>query len=94
MLDLVEMDWLQHDGEGLLHHAALNSTQQHDMEWESRCADVTLTCGAMVEAAWIPGPSSRMGDMRCNKCCDVVGIPRGKGSPKNDPACRIILGLD
>ena len=26
-------------------------------------------------------------------CCDATGMPRGKGSPKNDHACRSILGL-
>lgn len=62
---------------------------------ERWCArDVTFACGWTVPEAFIPGIFSRMGLKRCSRCCDKFGYPRGVGSPKNDPECRRILGID
>lgn len=55
--------------------------------------DVEFACGWKVAVAAIPGVFSRMALMRCARCCDKQGMPRGKGSPKNDDVCRQILGL-
>lgn len=39
----------------------------------------------------IPGVFTRMGAPRCAHCCRITGYPRGKGSPKNDDACRPLV---
>jgi hypothetical protein len=41
----------------------------------------------------IPGLGSRLEDQRCETCCELTGLPPGKGSPKNDEGCRRILGI-
>ena len=56
--------------------------------------DVTMACGWQVDSAFIPGIFSRMSLPRCSRCCDKLGLPRGTGSPKNDDACRVALGLE
>ena len=53
----------------------------------------TASCGLQT-MFWIPGIFSRMGAPRCKRCCRATGLPQGKGSPKNDPECRKLLGLD
>jgi len=55
---------------------------------------VRLACGRTAAGVWIPGVFTRMGAQRCGRCCKVAGLPLGKGSPKNDPECRAILGLE
>jgi len=32
----------------------------------------------------MPGIMSRMGLRRCKKCCDMMGVPSGEGSPYNE----------
>jgi hypothetical protein len=39
----------------------------------------------------IPGIISRSSLERCPKCCHAFVLPQGFGSPKNDPACRLLL---
>jgi hypothetical protein len=39
-------------------------------------------CGRRGRFA-MPGIVSRMGLERCVRCCDVVGVPKGKGAPYN-----------
>lgn len=54
---------------------------------------VRLACGQIAVMACIPGVFSRMGLPRCAGCCRATGMPPGAGSPKNDSACRVVLGL-
>lgn len=55
--------------------------------------DVTLVCGLQRNVAHLPGILTRISAPRCAHCCDRFGLPRGRGSPKNDPQCRQILGM-
>ncbi len=50
----------------------------------------TFACGRSTPVA----SSTRMFTRRCAQCCAQTCLPRGYGSPKNDPECRRILGLD
>lgn len=58
---------------------------------------VRLACGQVARALFIPGAFSRGGFggglPRCTGCCRALGMPTGTGSPKNDDACREILGF-
>jgi len=47
-------------------------------------------CGRRTEL-WIPGIFSRMGLLRCSRCCRILGYPEGRGSPKNDERCRLLV---
>lgn len=49
-------------------------------------------CGEVGEWS-IPGVGSRMSVQRCEKCCELSGLPCGAGSPKNDHGCRDLLGM-
>jgi hypothetical protein len=77
-------------------HAVTEFTDEHkadmEMEW-AVLSPVRLACGRTAASLWIPGMFSRMGAERCKGCCRATGMPAGKGSPKNDDACRAILGL-
>lgn len=90
--ELVEFDWLttfDRDSR-LLHYATGLDFRDGETSWP----DVRFACGQRVGWAAIPGISTRMTLRRCGACCAVRGLPRGKGSPKNDDACRTILRLD
>ena len=91
---LIECDWVVDRAWDLLHHPTLTDDQALELADGQLEDDVTLACGVEVEWVSIPGTVSRMGCYRCPKCCQARGLPAGKGSPKNDPACRRLLGLD
>ena len=77
-------------------HAVLEFSGEHKADMEAEWAvlsPVRLACGRVAAGVWIPGMFSRMGAERCRGCCAALGYPAGKGSPKNDDACRVILGL-
>ena len=81
-----EWDWLYTTGRGgkCLHHAA----ELHDPEnWEQGGFMATTTCGRTLHMT-LPGLLSRMGLPRCKRCCRLLGIKDGTGSPKNDPELR------
>lgn len=82
--ELAEWDWVVFPNYGRLHHLA-----ESEGHWEQYDQGVT-SCGRRGMLA-IPGLFTRMGAERCNRCCDKVGYPRGKGSPKNDDACRALV---
>lgn len=64
------------------------------MEWEGTLTGpVKLSCGRTAAVVTIPGLFTRMGALRCEGCCRATGMPQGKGSPKNDDACRQLLEL-
>lgn len=63
--------------------------------WDDWDGDQVLgpaLCG-VGESQSIPGIFDRMGADRCDECCDRLGYPHGAGSPKNDEACRALLGM-
>lgn len=72
-------------------HAPGNPADWDD--WDGDPVDSTALCGVGFRQT-IPGLFSRMGARRCPDCCDRLGYPHGVGSPKNDPECRRILGMD
>ena len=85
------LDWTYTDTTTRLH--ALAEGQPDVDEW--RYEGVKFACGRTPKGglAWVPGIFSRMYMPRCALCCDRTGLPRGVGSPKNDDACRLILGM-
>ena len=58
-----------------------------DREWGGHAV---MACGREGRVS-IPGMFSRMGANRCRACCKAMGFPTGKGSPKNDDACRPLV---
>lgn len=97
LANLARLDWVvtasygsYRDG-GRLH--ALASFDDAELAEEQWGGAGTTLCGFHSEWLNIPGIFSRMGQKRCNRCCDLSGYPRGEGSPKNDDECRRILGL-
>ena len=83
-----EWDWVQIDTDDLLHAVAtLANEDDADREW---MGTGETACGRSGEM-WIPGLFSRMGDRRCERCCERTGMPAGVGSPKNSEECRPIV---
>jgi hypothetical protein len=87
-------DWYVSKSWNRLHWAEIGNEYHAGiaMDW-AVTEPIRLACGRMAEGLWIPGMFSRMGAMRCTGCCRALGYPQGKGSPKNDDACRVLLGL-
>ena len=65
-----------------------------DDEDETSVRYVHFGCGEVAARAHIPSLMSRLGAPRCPGCCAASGLPEGIGSPRNDHACRALLGLD
>lgn len=85
--ELMECDWLTTPDGRLLHYAEGFDEEVWEREgvWIGQAA-----CGVRGRFI-IPGIFTRMGEKRCDRCCDRLGYPRGKGSPKNDAACHARL---
>jgi hypothetical protein len=93
-LDILRYDWLVARAWNRLHFAELSPEDAVDLIEEGGLdGPVRLACGRTARYACIPGFITRMGAQRCRGCCRVLGYPQGKGSPKNDQACRLLLGL-
>jgi len=93
-LTVIRYDWLVSRSWNRLHFADLppeDAVEILDQAGLER--PVRLACGRMAAYVCIPGFFTRMGAQRCTGCCRALGYPAGKGSPKNDDACRVILGL-
>jgi len=96
-ISIGRVDWLV-AGCGRRLHAVRDEdwTGEHrdhmEEHWGVGCP-VRLACGRTAASVWIPGMFTRMGAERCQGCCRALGYPAGVGSPKNDQACRAILGL-
>jgi hypothetical protein len=96
-MNIARYDWLV-TATGTVLHAVTDSefkdVHRHDMQHEwAVLHPVRLACGQTAAAVFIPGMFTRQTLARCGKCCRRLGFPEGKGSPKNDPECRKILGL-
>lgn len=91
---MVAYDWLVSRAWNRLHFAELDATQLEALD-EDRLmvGGVRLSCGRTAAYISIPGFFTRMGAPRCTGCCRALGYPQGIGSPKNDDACRALLGL-
>jgi hypothetical protein len=93
--ELTRVDWVVSRSWNRLHHVDLTDDQLIELEDETFVeGPLRLACGRLAASVSIPGPFTRMGADRCIGCCRATGLPQGVGSPKNDPACRQILGLD
>lgn len=89
-LIIAEWDWLYAPPRyKILHHFPLTPEQAAELWYDM--PTVTSTCGKVTQAPRIPGWFSRMSLKRCSRCCDLLGYPRGKQSPKNDDACRPLV---
>lgn len=77
---------------GVLHAAPSDVLPQFD-DWDGDPVDSPAACGVGSRLT-IPGVGSRMCLPRCVECCALTGLPTGVGSPKNDAACRVILGME
>lgn len=89
LTEYARVDWVVFGEWQRLHNAVELTPDEH--EWCYR--SVKTACGLQPDRAYVPGIFTRMGADRCAHCCDRSGFPRGIGSPKNDDACRAILGL-
>lgn len=96
MAHMADYNWVYTSDGRRLHHPRLNAEQYEECEQWGGIYDeeVTLDCGRKATTILIPGVLSRMSTPRCRRCCDITGLPQGKGSPKNDDRCRTILGMD
>jgi hypothetical protein len=89
-LGLARLDWVyvEADDWAILHAPGEIANADTD-DW---FGDGPTACG-LAGPTTIPGILSRMGKPRCDRCCDLTRMPRGMGSPKNDDACRPLIGL-
>lgn len=95
---IIRVDWVVSKSWNRLHALPYGpwTLEQHAdimCEW-AVTRPVRLACGRMAAMACIPGFGSRLGLPRCSGCCRATGLAQGIGSPKNDSACRVTLGLD
>ena len=83
---VVEWDWVVTRSHGRLHAPLV----WEDPEYHAMVPDGRTVCGVSGELH-IPGFFSRLGLPRCQRCCAMTGMPPGRGSPKNDDACRPLV---
>lgn len=98
--ELVDWDWVVTSTWLTLHHVTLPPAQAQAIydyrqigTSDDEAGPVLLACGRTVRYVSIPGFMSRLSKPRCKVCCRRLGFPQGKGSPKNDDACRELLGM-
>jgi hypothetical protein len=95
-INIARVDWLVSKKWNRLHAVLTWSEEDREsmaVEWAVN-HPVRLACGRTAGSVCIPGMFTRMGALRCRDCCKATGLPPGKGSPKNDDACRELLGLE
>lgn len=93
-VEIAPYDWFVTQNYNRLHWADLTAEQLSTVpEYMAALGPIRLACGRVASRVAIPGIFTRMGAMRCTGCCRATGMPQGKGSPKNDDACRKVLGL-
>lgn len=87
-------DWFVTRKANALHYARLTPDQCVQLQENGIARGaIKLYCGIRVPMLTIPGVLNRLGLYRCKRCCKMLHIPPGLGSPRNDPECRKILGL-
>jgi len=85
--------WLQLGSRGEVLHRIESLDVDLENEWREEVtnAEGRSVCG---RDGWffIPGIFSRMAAKRCDRCCDLLGIPHGDGAPFNsdieEPGCE------
>lgn len=91
---IIACDWLVSRSWNRLHFADLTPEDAVGLVDEGGLdGPVRLACGRTAAWVGIPGVFTRMGGQRCTGCCRALGYPAGKGSPKNEPAIRVLLRL-
>ena len=85
---LAEWDWV-HVGSGQRLHA-VEELDAIDQNTFVQTGVGKTACGLKSKMV-IPGIRSRMSTIRCATCCQVVGMPRGRQSPKNIDTCRPVV---
>lgn len=94
MTSLNDLDWVMSLSGRVLHRAILTPQDDAELTESGQLRGwFDAACGANLSGVVIPGVLTRLATPRCGRCCDALGYPRGVGSPKNDPACRALLGL-
>ena len=97
-LTKTKYQWLytDHDDHEFLHFVESVSSWDencwvlHDSQFvEPNRLPWTSACKLNVHFSF-PGIFSRMGAMRCDACCDAIGITKGKGSAINDSTCQVL----
>lgn len=70
----------------VLHRVALFERRCNDQDPGGPVGVVEATTVCVLEAPvmTMPGLFSRMGATRCKRCCKLLGIPDGKGTPHNE----------
>lgn len=92
--EIIRYDWMVAQSYNRLHWAELSAEDLAAVpEYWAIPHPVRLSCGRTAASLRIPGIFTRMSALRCTGCCRATGMPAGKGSPKNDDACRALLGL-
>lgn len=87
--EFAEWDWVVSPTGEVLHAlASLDDEEQCERDWGGAGRSV---CGLYSDWWSIPGIFTRMGAMRCKRCCTVLRYPQGQGSPKNDDKCRPLV---
>jgi len=89
LVELARWDWLASHDDERLHAPGPTATPNVDT-WGY---DGPSACGLTPGDWHIPGFFTRMSVDRCTACCQKTGLPEGVGSPKNDEACRELVGL-
>ena len=73
--------WCQTRAGRILHRLS-DIDEQLDTEFIGRSGQGKSLCG-ISGRFFMPGIFSRLGAMRCKKCCKLAGIYRGYGAPYN-----------
>ena len=71
------MRWM-YSGAGVM----LHRVRAIDWNEDEARGDGVTACGRMDEMT-MPGILGRAGSTRCPVCCDLAGVPRGRGAPFN-----------
>ncbi len=88
--ETAEWDWVLVGSHGTRLHAVARVIDPDavEREWGGHG---TVECGRGGYLT-IPGIGARMSAKRCDRCCDLTGMPRGSRSPKNTGAeCRPVV---
>lgn len=74
-------EWVITQSGSVLHSVSLEETDaEHFEEW-GRVSDATLECGMSSKQIRVPTYREKLLTPRCVSCCEVTGIPEGKGQP-------------
>lgn len=78
--------WVQIGRSSMLHRLATNECGAWEADGMIPIGVQGTTACGMQGRLMMPGMMSRMVAARCPVCCQLAGVPRGKGAPYNDKA--------